>query len=298
MSELVELVSASILESLTLFGEPRPNVPSPLRRPRLYSEGSEVDYGGVAGRCREAAGGSDWDSDELGDLGAHYRSSVGGAADGSDSDSEDCGISRPDGECDEERSLDVGMACRLSDFESEPDDLAAAEHRCASSAPRPVLGPEDAPDEDVEEVSSDASAVGSVDALSSCSSPELSPVALDSPVEGAPSSQEPPSGLLAALSHLDAEGLDAAELSLLASPEPLSSGSAGLPVERAGSFRRLQAFPFGGRARNFRASFFSPRVGPGLLRWCRGPEAPSRLRELAAGLPPSKRSRMPSSWCA
>ena len=65
-------------------------------------------------------------------------------ADGSDSESEDGeegGISRPDGEGDEEESLDDGMACRLSDLasESEPDDLAVARHRCGSPEPLAVL---------------------------------------------------------------------------------------------------------------------------------------------------------------
>ena len=134
-------------------------------------------------------GGSESDSDEPCGLGAHYRSSMGGMADGSDSKSEDGGISRPDGEGDDEGSVDDGMACRLSDLESEPEDLAAVQHRCASPEPLPVLGPPDAHEEDFEEASPDALAAGSANPVGAEESGEeeelaVDPVLSDSSSEG------------------------------------------------------------------------------------------------------------------
>ena len=109
------------------------------------SEESDDEFGGFGAHYRDAMGGDDSDGDEeLGGFGAHYRESMGAMADGPDSESEEgeeVGISRPDGESDEEESLEDDMACRLSDLapDSEPEDLAVAEHRCASPEPLPVL---------------------------------------------------------------------------------------------------------------------------------------------------------------
>ena len=136
------------------------------------SEESEDEFGGFGAHYRDAMGGDDSDGDEdLGGFGAHYRESMGVMAGGSDSESEEGedgeegGISRPDGEGDEEESLDDDMACRLSDLapDSEPEDLAAAEHRCASPQPLPVVAPPDLDAEGFEEASPDAVAAGSAE---------------------------------------------------------------------------------------------------------------------------------------
>ena len=136
------------------------------------SEESEDEFGGFGAHYRDAMGGDDSDDDEdLGGFGAHYRESMGVMAGGSDSESEEGedgeegGISRPDGEGDEEESLDDDMACRLSDLapDSEPEDLAAAEHRCASPQPLPVVVPPDLDAEGFEEASPDAVAAGSAE---------------------------------------------------------------------------------------------------------------------------------------
>ena len=239
------------------------------------SEVSEDEHGGFAAHY-----GSDSDGDEAGDLGAHFRSSRCGLGEGSESgsvESEDvcaggfrssmCGLAGgSDSESEfgvDEEDAPFGGGCPL-DLESEPDDLAAAEFRCAEPDPLPVLGDSAGrrAEDDVEEPSEGEEL--SVDpALFDCSSdgfarrhalasssrgdalasrPEAFPAVSDLLVEGALSREEPAWERLGALLRPDAEGLAVADASPpLASPEPLSSVSADLSVDVAGDLERLSA---------------------------------------------------------
>jgi hypothetical protein len=180
------------------------------------TEDSDDEHCGLGAHYRDAMGGDESDSDEgPAGLGASYRSSMGAMADGSDSESEDAeegGISRPDGEGDEEESLDDGMACRLSDLasDSEPDDLAAARHRGASPEPLPVLGLPDADEDVLEEASPDALAAGSAEPAGAQESAEEEDPVVD-----------------LAVSDSSSEGLVDLDAGLgCASPDPLPASSA------------------------------------------------------------------------
>ena len=106
------------------------------------------------------------------------------------------------------------MACRLSDLESEPGDLAATEHRCASPEPLPVLDPseearrrpcEESGEEEelaVDPALSDSSSEGFVerDAVPGCASPAPLPVSSASslaPAVGLPGVEPRSDGLSA-----------------------------------------------------------------------------------------------------
>ena len=136
------------------------------------SEDSEEEQGGFGGHCGEGL--SDSDGEQPGGLGAHYRSSMAGMAEdsesessdsdgdepggfgahhgasmgglggGSEPESEEDGVSRSDVEGHERESPDDGMGCRLSELEAEPDDEGEGEYRCASPRLLPVHGPVDA----------------------------------------------------------------------------------------------------------------------------------------------------------
>ena len=184
------------------------------------SEESEDEFGGFGAHYREGMGGDDSAEEDMGGFGAHYRESMGGMASGSDSESEEGEedrISRSDGESDEEETqLPDDMACRLSDLapDSEPDDLAAAEHRCASPEPLPVFDAdagERLHDEDALEVASlDAVAAGSAE-----------------PVEAAEGGEEEDPVVDLAVSDSSSEGFaDLDAVPGCASPAPVLASSA------------------------------------------------------------------------